>query len=156
MKLIALIMVSLLFLGCITPPKSGLVPSDLEIKYSYGACHAEWGRTTITIDADGNGIYQSGSGMMLDNGRFENEGFRKTFTLNESEILELLDKIESSGFYSLDEHYSDPMVMDGSCKSIFITKNNFTKSVSVVNTNAPEAYSTVADAIIGIVESKTN
>lgn len=154
MKIAILVLIMLLCLGCITSPKSSLVPSDLDIKYSYGACHAEWGRTTITIDTDGNGIYQSGSGTMQ-NDRFENEQFRKTFKLNESELLELLNKIEVSGFYSLDEYYSDPGIMDGSCKSIFVTKNNVTKSVAVSNTNAPDAYSKVADAIIEVAESKT-
>lgn len=154
MKIIILILVLLLCLGCITPLSSS-VPTDLEIRYSTGACQAEWGRTTITIDAEGNGVYQSGSGVMLENETFENENFRKTFKLNESELLELLNRIEVSGFYSLGEYYSDLETEDGSCKSVFVTKNNVTKSVAVSNMIAPDAYSKAADAIIEVAESKT-
>ena len=41
------------------------VPDDLYIYYSSGACHAEWGRTNIWIDAKGDGLYESGSGILV-------------------------------------------------------------------------------------------
>lgn len=154
MKINILILVLLLFLGCITPPNSS-VPSDLEIRYSYGACQAEKGRTIITIDANGSGLYQRGRGTMLENETFAYQEFRKSFELNETELLTLINKIEVSGFYSLSKYYIDPNVMDGSCNAILVTKNNVTKSVAVSNMNAPEGYSKAADAIIEVAESKT-
>ena len=133
--------------GCIIPQQtSSKLPKDLEIRYSHGACKAEWGRTITIITADGNGIYESGKGS-FDNERFEKEEFRKTFKLNESQLLTLLNSIEKSGFYSLDDYYSNTEIFEGACSSIFVTKNNITKSVAVSNTNPPEAYSKVADLI---------
>ncbi|MBI5228089.1 hypothetical protein HY988_05860 [Candidatus Micrarchaeota archaeon] len=145
--LVLSILVVVLIAGCITPPQpSGKLPKDLEIRYSYGACKAEWGRTITIITADGNGIYESGKGS-FDNDRFQSEEFRKTFKLNETQMLSLLSDIEKSGFYSLDDYYSNNEVFDGSCSSIFVTKNNITKSVAVSNTDAPQAYTKVADLI---------
>jgi hypothetical protein len=65
----------------------------LIIHYSYGACHAEWGRTDIWIENEGVGLYESGSGRLIifeDGQRFENDEFRKTFALNETELKDLL------------------------------------------------------------------
>ena len=157
LPLLSLFSIALLLCGCcIAPPTplSDKIPADLEIAYSTGACHAEWGRTNIDIDASGAGVYESGSGM-YENNRFQNEDFRKTFRLNESELLGLLNDIEGSGFYSLSDQYSDLNVMDGSCEYISVTKGNATKSASVSNTIAPEAYSKAASAISAMAESKT-
>jgi hypothetical protein len=146
----------LLFSGCIFLGEkvSDSLPGDLEISYSYGACHAEWGRTNIFIDAEGNGVYEKGSGP-LENGRFQKEEFRKTFSLSESERLSLLNEIEKSGFFSLRDQYFNPDVVDGSCSAIFVTKNKVTKSVSVSNSVRPEPYSKAAQAIASAAESKT-
>ncbi|MFH1221824.1 MAG: hypothetical protein V1492_01930 [Candidatus Micrarchaeota archaeon] len=150
------VIAALLISGCILPPPmSDAVPKDLEITYSYGACHAEWGRTNIRIDATGNGIYESGRGMLLPNNRMAEEKFYKTFRMNETELLSLLNTIEKSGFYSLQDSYSDTLIMDGSCEYISVTKNNVTKSVSVSNTQPPDAYATAADAINAVAEAKT-
>ena len=146
MKCKYLIILFLIVFGCINPPRSTSVPADFEVTYSYGACHAEWGVTTITIDANGNGNYESTIGT-------PNEA---EFTVSEEDLMGLLNKIDESGFYSLNDYYSDPLTVDGSCQSIFITKNNITKSVAISNTPAPEAYSTVADAISEIVKSNKN
>lgn len=142
--------------GCIKPVEpSSSIPEDLEVRYSYGACHAEWGRTNVVIDAQGNGVYESGSGSLTEDGRFENEKFRKTFKLNESELLGLLSNIEKSGFYSLEDDYSNPGIMDGGCQSISVTKNNSTKMVSISNAESPEAYSKVAELIGEVAGNKT-
>jgi hypothetical protein len=160
MKILALgalaLFAAVLLAGCPQPkPPYANVPSDLEITYSYGACHAEWGRTNIIIDAGGNGVYESGSGSLLPNGRFSEEKFHKTFSINESELLGLLNSIEASGFYSLNEHYTDINIQDGGCEYISVTKSNVTKSVSVANTNPPEAYSKVAGMVGALAENKT-
>ncbi len=151
--------IPLILAGCCIsppiPPMSSAIPSDLEISYGYGACHAEWGRTDIRIDAKGQGVYAKGSGSLLENGRFEREEFRKTFSLNESELLDLLNRIETNGFYALNDYYSDPNIADGSCSAIFITKNNITKSVAVSNVRAPAVYSKVADLIYNLAVNKT-
>jgi len=74
--------------GCFTkpspPPMSERVPKDLAIADSKGECHPERGRTDIEINARGEGLYQSRSGIM-----FKHVEFRKTFILNETELLDL-------------------------------------------------------------------
>jgi len=148
----------LLAVGCVSPPNppelSGSVPSDLEVVYSYGACHAEWGRTNVVITADGNMVFESGSGSYR-GGRFEIEDFREIFRLSEGELLGLLNKIETSGFYSLRESYFNPDIVDGSCNHLSVTKNGQTKIVSVSNVEPPEGYSKVVDLIASLVEEKT-
>jgi hypothetical protein len=154
--LLAMIM-PLILLGCCigppAPPSHDSVPPDLYIIYSDGACHAEWGRSEVIITADGNGISQSGSGSYED-GRFEEEESRLGFTLSEEELLFLLNAIEGSGFYSLDDTYTDMSIMDGSCEYISVTADNKTKGVSISNTSPPEAYRTARSAIMGVAEEK--
>lgn len=138
----------LLASGCINPqPPSSMVPDDMEIYYTYGACHAEWGRTNIRILSDGTGLYESGRGPITEGGKFAENDNRRNFKLGESEALKLLNDIEKSGFYSLKDGYSDFSIQDGACSYISVTSNNKTKSVSISNTNAPEAFSKAAGLI---------
>jgi hypothetical protein len=138
-------------------PMSDRVPKDLFIFYGFGACHAEWGRTEVSIDANGQGLYEEGSGGLKfeDGQKFENEIFRKTFVLNETELLGLLDDIEKGGFYNLNDSYHNPEVQDGGCEFIAITRSNTTKSVGVSNMAAPLAYEKAAKIIIDKAENKT-
>jgi len=130
-------------------PIGDKIPNDLSIFYGFGACHAEWGRTEISIDANGLGLYEEGSGeLLLEEGqKFENETFRKEFVLNETELLDLLQEINKSGFYLLNDSYYNPEVQDGSCEGIAITKDNATKSVDVSNMGEPQAYQRTAKLI---------
>ena len=147
--------------GCLNEsslqPMSEKVPKDLDIVYGYGGTHAEWGRTEVRIDANGRGLYQSGSGSMRfdDEQRFEHEEFRKTFVLNEMELLALLVDLEKSGFYSLNDSYVNNEIMDGYSEFISITKNNVTKSVLILNTEAPPSYQKAAEIIEEKAENKT-
>jgi hypothetical protein len=139
--------------SCLTKPSpspmSERVPKDLAIADSRGEGHPERGRTDIEINARGEGLYQSRSGIM-----FKHVEFRKTFILNETELLDLVDELEKSGFYPLHDSYHNPSVIDGSCDYISITKNNVTKFVSVSNIAAPEAYEKAAMLIEGTAENK--
>jgi hypothetical protein len=139
-------------------PISDKIPKDLFILYGLGACHAEWGRTEISIDANGLGSYEEGSGeLLLEEGeKFENEIFRKEFVLNETELLDLLQEINISGFYELNDSYYNPEVQDGSCEGIAITKKNSTKSIYVSNIGGPQAYQRTAKLILDIAWNKTH
>jgi hypothetical protein len=116
------------------------------------------GRTEIRIDANGRGIYQSGSrGLRFDGGqRFQDELFRYNFALNETEILALLQNLNNSGFYTLNDSYVNPHVRDGGSEFISVTLNNSTKSVGVMNTRPPDAYLQAARLIEGIAINKTH
>ena len=143
----------LLLWGCVFTPSTRL-PEDFEVYYSTGGCHAEWGRTNILIDAQGNGIYEKGSGA-LENGRFQNEEFRLAFRMGQEERLALLNEIEESGFFSLSGEYFNPDIVDGSCSSISVTRNGETKTVSVSNMQPPGAFTASAEAISSAAQSKT-
>lgn len=147
--------------GCWTEqtslPMIDRVPKDLFIFDDFGGCRAELGRTEVSIDANGQGLYEEGRGglKLLEGQKFENEIFRKTFVLNETELLGLLDEIEESGFYDLDDSYHNPGVYDGYCESIAITRNNTTKSVRVSNMAAPVAYERIDKIIVDMAKNKT-
>jgi HEAT repeat protein len=147
--------------GVIIEPSPRAISQNiaLEIYYTHGACHAEWGRTNIWIDGNGKGLYESGSGSLIifeNEERFEHEMFRKMFVLNETELLGLVDELERSEFYSLNDRYYDPEVIDGYCATISVTRDNVAKSVSVANAATPEAYNDAAMLIEGIAENKTH
>jgi hypothetical protein len=74
-----------------------------------------------------------------------------TSRVSQSELLQTLNEIEKSGFYSLNEHYSNLEVHEGSCKFISVTANNRTKTVAVSNMPSPESFSIAADAIYNTV-----
>jgi signal peptidase len=143
--------------GQSSSPMSDRVPEDLFVFHGFGACQGEEGRTEVSIDANGQGLYEKGSGglKLEDEQKFENEIFRKTFILNETELLDLLDDIEKGGFYDLNDSYDNPEVDDGDCEGIAITKNNITKSVGVSNMEEPKAYEMAAKIIIDMAENKT-
>ena len=127
-------LIVILLSGCIfqqTVSKS--VPNDLDIVYRFGACKAEWGQSQSEIFANGT--------MVRGN---------STTQLTESETLHLLNEIEQSGFYSLNEYYTNTEVQEGSCKFISVTANNKTKTVSVSNVNEPAEFSKVVDAIASV------
>jgi hypothetical protein len=117
-----------LFKRAICPANGDQVPDDLFIFYGFRACHAEWGRMEISIDANGQGLYEEGSGALMqdEKQKFENEILRKTFVLNKTELLNLLEEINKSGFYELNDSYYNPEVHDGSCEGFAITRNNIT------------------------------
>jgi len=118
---------------------SDRVPKDLFIFHGFGACHAEWGRTQVSIDANGKGLYEEGSGSLkLEDGQ---KG--------------LLGDIKKGGFYNLNDSYHNLEVNDGGCEDIAITRNNSTKSDGVSNMAAPQAYERAAKIIIDMAENKT-
>ncbi len=153
-QLIIVLLILVLFVffivGCIMPPKSFVsVPSDVELKYTDGACNPAWGRTSILITANGNGIYEN------KDDRLPKDNFKKKFTLTHQELLELVNEIQKSGFYSLQNTYIDRSFQDGRCSFISITANNVTKEVSIVNAGHPDAYSRVAGLLSSIAAKKT-
>lgn len=126
---------TILMSGCIFQQTiSTTVPNDLDIIYRNGSCKAEWGQTQMEIFANGTTVKGN-----------------VTSRVSQSELLQTLNEIEKSGFYSLNEHYSNLEVHEGSCKFISVTANNRTKMVAVSNMPSPESFSIAADAIYNTV-----
>ncbi len=55
--------------------------------------------------------------------------------------------MERSGFFYLEDRYANPLIVDGNCNYISVTRNGTEKMVSISNTKPPEAYSKAAALI---------
>lgn len=119
------------------------IPEDLHIVYGTGATHAEWGRTTYEISADGTVVYEESGGR-------GNEGSRQTkyYRLTEKELQIIVRTIRENNFFGLNRHYSHPHIMDGWSSSVFVTLDHKTHSVSVMNFHKQEL-----DAIACVIQS---
>ncbi|MFH1663626.1 MAG: hypothetical protein ABH986_02325 [archaeon] len=128
MKKIAFVLVLLvLFFGCLfqppEPPKN--LPEDFEVEYSSGATHLEWGHYELKIDSKGNAVFEKTIETSLTK-KYE-------FTVSESERKKIFDAVVLNSFFSLNENYEDPFVMDGGFTKISIKANGERKTVTLVN-----------------------
>jgi hypothetical protein len=124
------------------------IPEDLYIVYSTGATHAEWGRTTYEISADGGVVYEESRGL-------GNKGSRQTkcYRLTEKELKTIVKTIRENNFFDMNQHYSHPHIMDGWSSSIVVTLDHKTHSVSVMNLRQRE-FDTIAYVIKSIIDKK--
>ena len=146
-KLIFLFMGALLIAGC---TQLAVHPDNLIIVYNYGTCMML--QPPILIDADGNGYYEypvfkEGWGGLS---HWEARGFK----LSQKELNDLMEEIEESGFYDLNDRYVLEGMSDGICGSITITKDGVTKKVYNSNMK-PEAFMRASELIEGIAKNKT-
>ena len=75
----------------ITP---GLVPADLEIEYSWGACHMDWGFYQLIINSEGEANFEKSQNIA--------EPFSKQsqFSLTEDELVGLYQEIKNNNFFT--------------------------------------------------------
>jgi hypothetical protein len=141
------IIIFILFFGCFEPPiePPTEVPNDFEITYKSGAMHIEWGWNQASIDSAGNATCTTGMGMNLEK-TFE-------FTVTKEEMLPIYQAVVVNQFFSLNDEYEDPSIMDGGWSHITVKANGDTKTVSIINYHN-ENYSKVASALINLVNSK--
>jgi len=127
MKKIFLILVLVIFsLGCPeTIPEPTELPDDFEVTYSSGAMHIEWGGFEFKADASGKAYLINTRGMAME--------IRKDFTVTDEELLEIYKAAVVNDFFSLNDSYEDPFVMDGGWSEISIRANGSRKKVSVSN-----------------------
>ncbi|MBU1930800.1 hypothetical protein KJ972_04790 [Candidatus Micrarchaeota archaeon] len=115
-----------LLVGCTQPPNPpGELPSDFEVSYGNGAMHLEWGQYNLEIDASGNAVFEKTRGISLSK-KYE-------FTASKSERKKIFDAVVTNNFFSLNEQYQDPSIMDGGWSRIRITANGETKTVTMSN-----------------------
>jgi phosphoserine aminotransferase len=120
------------------------IPQDLAIVYGTGATHANWGRTTYRISADGKATYEKTRGMGSKGTRE-----KKEYALTAEELTLIMKKIKDARFFSLEESYADPKIRDGWSSYLTVTMDGKTHGVSIRNTHQKEF-----DAVAGII-SKT-
>lgn len=122
------------------------IPEDLAIVYGSGATHAEWGRSTYRISADGKVLYEKTRGS-----RSAGSIQQEYYNLTKEELQFIINKIKDNRFFSLNEHYRNPKIRDGFSSYISVTMDKKTHSVSVMNTHQKEfnEISNLIDNIMG-------
>ena len=125
--LIFLIALSLVF-GCAgspEPPVPTELPDDIEIRYSTGAMHMEWGAYTFSADASGKAYFRKERDVIIIK--------EYDFTVPKEGLLEIYKSAVKSGFFYLEDSYNDPSIIDGGYSKITITADGSSKGVSVYN-----------------------
>lgn len=122
------------------------IPGDLSIIYGSGATHAERGRTTRRISADGVVVVEKS--RRKPNGM---ERQKEYYQLTKAELQKIMRAIEKNDFFDLDKSYSNPRIRDGSSSYISVTMDNRTHSVSVINTSQKDfnEITSLINTIIG-------
>jgi hypothetical protein len=124
------------------------VPKDLEIVYGFGATHAEWGRTTYRVTADGVMTVEKTQGFG-DGAKIE----KASYALTPEELGQVVRKVEEARFFRLKESYANNRIMDGYSSFLRIQMNGKAHSVSVVNTSV-KRFNLVADCLEKLVAAK--
>ena len=127
------------------------MPKDFQLKYGFGAVHADWGRSRYTINADGTLLIESWGRMTGPN----DPPKTATYILTSDEMRQLWEKIQKSRFFSLDEEYINRNVMDGSTAYIWVVANGKEHTVSVTN-RAVKRFDQLADFISDLVSQKSS
>ena len=124
------------------------IPEDLLIVYGTGATHAERGRTTYRISADGKATCEkrrrSGATVARQ---------LKQYQLTKEELKLIIKKVNDVHFFNLKEHCSNPKIRDGSSSYITLTMEKQSHSVGLLNTSIHE-FSEIANLITTIIDKK--
>jgi hypothetical protein len=126
------------------------IPCDLEIQYSWGACHAEWGRYELTINSNGEADFVKSLGHPDVEGYFSEQS---EFNLSDEEMLGIYQEIMKNNFFGLDEEYRDPQIVDGSCSSLRVKAVEREHQVFVQNREI-ERFDRITASITAILGSK--
>ena len=125
----------------------GSIPSDLEIYYSWGACHMDWGFYQLIINSEGEASFEKSQNIA------EPFSEQSQLSLTEDELVSLYQEIKNNNFFDLDEQYRNPEIMDGECHLLRITAEGKELAVSVSNRRI-ESFDRITEAIIEILASK--
>ncbi|MFH1391115.1 MAG: hypothetical protein ABIH20_02270 [Candidatus Diapherotrites archaeon] len=142
----AVVLLIIFFSGCPkTIPEPTELPDDFEITYSSGAMHLEWGGFEFKAAASGKAYLINTMGMEME--------VRKDFTVTYEELLEIYKAAVVNDFFSLNDSYEDPFVMDGGWSKISIYANGSRKNVSISNYQNDQ-FDAVSSKVAGLVTSK--
>jgi hypothetical protein len=126
----------------------GGIPKDLSITYGYGDTHAERGRTSYKISADGKVVYEKTSGS-----RSSGAKQQELYQLTQEELQLIIRKIKDNSFFSLNNQYRNQKIMGGFSSYISVTMDQKTHVVAVTNTHQKE-FSDIAGMIGAIIDKK--
>ena len=142
--ILEILLLTFLLFGC-TDSNAPKNPEKISFSYSSGAMHLDWGSFEIIVDEEGNGTYYDRMGMSME--------LEKKFTLTKEEMREVFDIAAKNGFYSLNDSYNDPSIMDGGWNKLSITTDDYTKTVNLSNYNLPQ-FSEVSSKIYSLANEK--
>lgn len=121
-------------------------PADAGLYYEMRAMHEEWGKLTLEIEKGGASTLK----------RYQELELKETipFDVSQEELAQILNVAEQEEFFSFQEVYEDPMIMDGSITVITIFYGNESKTVKVIN-DYNEGFSAVESEIAKLINEKT-
>ncbi|MBU0662540.1 hypothetical protein KKH30_02670, partial [Candidatus Micrarchaeota archaeon] len=120
------------------------VNSDIELSYSTGAAHLDWGTYYLEVGSDGKAMFTKSAGP----------GEKSyDFSVSAAELEKIYETAESEGFFFLQDNYTDPSIMDGGWSSITISGRGNSKTVGVTNYSLP-AFEEVETEIARLILSK--
>ncbi len=149
--IIAIAIVLALALFLILRPKNKKLsftfdPTNSAIHYETGASHAEWGKTTFDVSKDGQATYNTYKGLKLEE--------THTFEVSATEMTKILDVAAKNDFFSLQNNYIDPMIMDGGYSTLTINTGDQSKTVRLTNYDLPE-FSAIESELYTLISTKT-
>lgn len=138
------IAIAIILSGCITPDMPP-EPEKLEIEYSGGAMHLEWGSYQLKIDEESQATFTKKMGLAMEK-TYE-------FKASKEEKIGIYKTALENNFFGLQDHYTDETIMDGGWDEISITADGETKTVTVTNYYLPQ-FDAVATKISQLIKSK--
>ena len=142
-KLIVLVLVTVFLAGCSEPVPNEL-PEDFEVNYYSGAMHIEWGTTKFTANVLGEATVVESKELVETT---------KNFLVTNEELLVIYDTAMKNNFFSLNELYEDPFIVDGGFSEIELVVNGTRKKVKMINTDN-YSFSEVEREIVLLINSK--
>ncbi|MBI2315418.1 hypothetical protein HYU93_05195 [Candidatus Daviesbacteria bacterium] len=120
------------------------VPNDFEARYSWGACHTEWGRNDLKINKEGNTELALSSGFFKEN---------KKYSFSPQEIAEIYGSFVQNNFFSLNSEYRDKNIIDGDCSTLTLKANGKSYEVAMINQSPNQAVK-ITEKLLQILKSK--
>ena len=115
------------------------------LRYETGAMHAEWGEFSLEILENGESTFTKTENLYLEKSY--------SFQTSEEELAKILNVARKNGFFSLNDYYEDPSIMDGGYDSITIFSGEESKTVFLKNINVAE-FTSVESEINKLIYTK--
>lgn len=132
--------------GETSKPKTGAsnVPSDFSLEYDLGACHAEWGRSSLKVDNNGNVAVELSQGFFRED---------KRYSLSRDELANIYKAFLENDFFKLDPEYRNTGIIDGGCSSLKLEADGKSHKVSMIN-QTPSQMTKITKILLQIMELK--
>ena len=111
------------------------VPKDFTLQINWGATHAERGRASVFIRADG----QYAEVELSEGPRLSSDiPSPKKYMLSKEDITKVYQAVQAANFFKLKDDYENPEIMDGNSTIWWLAVNGKQKTISLANYNVKE------------------